>query len=229
VIAALTQSLSLNKLPVNWFDATVLAMLGFGLFRGRKNGMTKEVLPTSEWIVLILAAGFGYPALAQVYANFGLDKVWSAILAYLTVALLVFLIFSGIKKVLAPKLTGSNLFGSNEYYFGIPSGIIRYFCITIFVLALLNARFYSEAEIQARAAYNNRWYGGGESGFSGNLFVDLPTVQKSVFKNSFCGAQIKKHLDCLLIETGPGGPALAGSQNSSDEPQKKQPIIHIGK
>ena len=45
MIAAVPQSMALNNLPFNWFDITV-AVLGFGLWRGRKNGMTKEVMPS---------------------------------------------------------------------------------------------------------------------------------------------------------------------------------------
>jgi Colicin V production protein len=227
MIAALTQSLSMDKVPFNWFDVAALAVLGFGLFRGRKNGMSKELLPLSLWIALALVCGLGYGMVAQLFANsVGLGVMWSDLLGYLTLALLILILYSTVKKVLAPRLTGSNLFGSGEYYLGMLSGIIRYVCILIFALALINAPYYSTADIQRIKAYNNRWYGGGESGYSGNFIPDMPTVQDNIFKDSFIGPYIKNYLDFLLIETGPSG---ANKQKSPSAPQKKQPTIHIGK
>ena len=219
MLAALTQSLSTDKLPVNWFDAALFIVLGFGIFRGRKNGMTKEVVPTVQWLIAIVAAGLAYGVVAQFYASScGLGKLWAGIFGYLTIALVVFTIFSVIKKIVMPRLTGSNVFGSAEYYAGMPSGMIRYACIAIFALALLNARSYSEAEIIQRQIYNQRWYGGGI--YSGDYVPDLHGVQESVFKESFTGPYIKNYLSVLLIQTGPDSGNAARA--------KPQPIIHIG-
>ncbi len=225
MIAALTQTLSTDNLPVNWFDVALILVLGFGLFRGRKNGMTKEILPTFQWVAIVAAAGFGYSFLAQIYINscgLGQYKALAALLAYLTIALVIFLIFSGIKKVLKPRLEGSNIFGSSEYYLGMPSGMIRYLCITIFFLALIDARYYTPSEIDAKAAYNARWYGGGM--YSGNYIPDLHSVQEAIFKKSFTGPYIKQYMDVVLIDTGPEAPG-GGSQQA---PQKQQPVIHMG-
>ena len=46
MIAAATESLALDKLPFGWFDFVFVALLAFGVFRGRKNGLTKELGPT---------------------------------------------------------------------------------------------------------------------------------------------------------------------------------------
>lgn len=221
MIAALSQSLSTDNLPVNWFDGALLIVLGFGFFRGRKNGMTKEILPLFEWILIVIAGGLGYTFVAQIYnTECGFSKLWSALAGYLSIALVVFFIFAGIKKALMPRLASSNIFGNAEYYLGIPSGMIRYICITIFVLALLNARHYTSAEITAKNAYNERWYGGGI--YSGDYIPDLHTAQDSIFKKSFTGPYIKDYLGMLLIQTGPGGP------DNGSGPKAPTPVIHIG-
>jgi len=220
MIAALTQSMSTDKLPINWFDVTILVVLGFGIFRGRKNGMTKEVLPVIQWIIVIVAAGLGYGTVATFYNNTcGLSKLWAGVLGYLSIALAIFMIFSVVKKVLMPRLTGSNIFGSAEYYSGMPSGMIRYGCVLIFALALLNARSYSAAEILQKKIYNERWYGGGI--YSGDYVPDLHGLQDSVFKESFTGPYIKNYLGVLLIQTGP-------DDSTGPAKPKPQPIIHIG-
>ena len=222
MLAAISKSLDTNNLPVNWFDGAIIIVLAFGVFRGRKNGMSKEVIPLIQWIILIITAGLVYPLLAQFYnTTCGFtSKLWSAICAYLTIAIVILIIFSLIKKALQPRLTGSNAFGNAEYYLGIPSGIIRYSCIIIFVLALINAKFYTTAEIAATKAYNQKWYGGGI--YSGDYMPDLHNVQDEIFKKSFSGPYLKDYLGMLLIQTGPGdagGPAAA---------PKAQPVIHMG-
>ncbi len=101
------------------------------------------------------------------------------------------------------------------------SGMVRYACMLLFVLALLNAPVYSAAEIAKAKAYNARWFGGGEQGYTGNFFPTLQQIQEQTFKESFLGPRIKDNLGMLLINTGQSG--IGGAQ-----PPKKQPVIKIG-
>ncbi len=202
MIAAITSSLTFDKLPVNWFDAALLLVLGLGLFRGRKNGMTKEVLRVFQWLALVIVCGLFYEVAAQALINIAAwDKPSSYVTGYLMLAFLVWVVFVGLKKVFVPRLTGSNIFGSGEYYLGMFSGMIRFACMAFFVLALLNAPVYTQAEIQAHQAYVKRWFGGGLYG--GNYIPDFQMVQESIFKNSFSGPYIKDYLGTLLVNTEP--------------------------
>jgi uncharacterized membrane protein required for colicin V production len=222
IAAAATKSMALSDVPFNWFDLALVALLIFGLFRGRKNGMSKEILPLFLWLTLVLAGGFGYKLVAQLLINFaGLKSTTSTfLLAYFIIAFVVFLIFSLLKKAFKEKLGGNNFFGSSEYYLGMMAGFIRYACILIFFLALLNAPYYSAWEIQAKKDYNARWFGGGLKGYSGNYIPDLQSVQESVFKSSLTGHYLKDYLGILLIESGTSG--------GDKPPPVKTPIIHIG-
>lgn len=218
---AKTSSLSLDHLPVGWFDGVLVVVLIVGFFRGRKNGMTKEVLPMFQWLATVLLGGLGYEMAAQPFINLANLGITSAyIFGYLSLALLVFFAFAYLKKLLTPRLDGSNFFGSAEYYLGISSGVLRYVCMLLFALALLHAPFYTPAEIAAHNAYNARWYGGGQQGFSGNFFPTVQGVQESVFNQSFTGPLIAKYLGVMLINTESAGPA---------KPAAKSPIMHIGK
>jgi uncharacterized membrane protein required for colicin V production len=225
MFAVATQNLALNKLPFNWFDVALVGLIAFGLFRGRKNGMSKEMLPFFLWLVLVLACAFIYNPIAQVLINFAKmpDNAVTYVLAYLIVAGLVLLIFSLIKNHYREKLGGSNFFGGGEYYLGMMSGLVRYLCITFFLLALLNAPVYTAADIARSKAYNARWFGGGEKGFSGDYFPTLQTVQASVFKDSFSGPYIKNYMSAMLINTAP-----SSEDNNLTAAQQKKPIIHIG-
>ncbi len=97
------------------------------------------------------------------------------------------------------------MFGGSEYYLGMISGTVRYVCIVFFVLALLNAPYYTPSEIQARKEYNNRVFGGGQKGFTGDYIPNMQEVQEQVFKKSLVGPFIKDKLDMFLIETAPAG------------------------
>lgn len=153
VIQSLTSDL-------NWFDAVVVLVLGFGLFRGRRNGMSKEILPLFQWLGVILVSGLFYGTVTQLIAKMvKLDPLISNLVAYTTLAAVVFLFFSLINRTVGLKLFGSNLFGSAEYYIGMPSGMVRFGCILIFALAFLNARHYTAAQIEDSNKYQERWYG----------------------------------------------------------------------
>jgi len=158
MIAAITDSLTLDKLPVNWFDAAVLLVLSLGLFFGRKHGMTKEVMRVFQWLAVVIVCGLFYETAAQALVNFtAWDTATSYVSAYLLLAFLVWLVFMGLKRYFVPRLTGSNVFGGAEYYLGMISGMVRTTCMLIFALALLNAPVYTPAEIAAHQAYVKRW------------------------------------------------------------------------
>lgn len=202
MIAAITDSLTFDKLPVNWFDAAVLLVLALGLFRGRRNGMTKEFIRVSKWLAVVIVCGLFYETASQALVNIAAwNKATSYVAGYLILAFLVWFIFAVLKKMFVPRLAGSNVFGSGEYYLGMFSGMIRFGCMAFFALALLNAPVYTPAEIQAHEAYVKRWFGGGVYG--GNYIPNLQMVQESVFKKSFSGPYIKDYLGTLLINTGP--------------------------
>ncbi|HEY5344952.1 MAG TPA: CvpA family protein [Verrucomicrobiae bacterium] len=228
MIAAATQHLASGKALFNWFDVALVVMIGFGIWRGRRNGMTKEIFPVSLWLTIVIAGAFGYKPLGDLFIQSGIvkslfgktvgEETLTYISSYLIIAGAVFIIHSFIRRRLKPKLEGSNAFGSSEYYFGMVSGAVRYFCIVIFALAMLNAPVYTQADIQAAKAYNNRWFGGGMAGYGGDFFPTLSEAQISIFKDSQTGPFIKDDLSLLLVNTG-----------SYVAPSSKNATIYIGK
>lgn len=206
------------------FDLVLLGVLGFGFWFGRKRGMSREALPLGQALVTVIGGAAGYEFLAQYLIQWKVVKTLfgtsfnehtaAAIISYLFIALVVFIIFSLLKNRFREKLAGSNTFGSGEYYLGMIAGIVRFACILLFFLALLNAPFYSAAEIAATKAYNNRWYGGGLKDFSGDFFPSLQQVQAGVFTGSISGPPIKEYLGALLI----GGVAPAKKSGAAAKP-----------
>jgi uncharacterized membrane protein required for colicin V production len=213
---------SLDKLPFGWFDVALVAVLVFGFYRGRKNGMTKEILPMFFWVATVLVCGLGYEIVGQWLLDLsGWSRLACYLIGYFSLMFALYLVFLFLKKIFMPRLTGSNFFGGSEYYLGMASGVVRYACILFAALAVLNAPYYTSADIARNKAYAARWFGGGLEGYGGDYFPTVQSVQASVFKNSFSGKLIKDYADVMLVNSVAG----VGDKSSA---QQKQPVIHIG-
>jgi hypothetical protein len=225
MIAVAIQSFELDNLPFGWFDAVLAAMLGFGLFRGRKNGMTKEVLPMFHWLTNVLVCGLAYEMVGRLIHNLsGWTVLMCYLLGYFSLIFLVYLVFHTLNKIIQPRLTGSNFFGSGEYYLGMVSGMIRYACILFVALAVLNAPYYTAAEIKKEKDDAHEVYGAGMKDFGGGFFLAFhpSQIQEAVFQKAFTGKFIKQYAGVMLINT-----ESAAAEKSSLVPQKT-PVIHIG-
>lgn len=181
-------------MPFNWFDIGILLFLGLGIARGRKHGMSQEVILVMKWVAIIIVGGLGYAVVGDVITDNSVFTHLSAyLMAYTVIALGITVAFWAITKMAKGKLVGSDVFGSGEYYLGMIAGLVRYTCILIFGLALLNARLYSPKEIADDRKFQNDVYGS-------NFFPKLYTIQEDVFKNSFVGPHIHDELGFLLIK-----------------------------
>jgi uncharacterized membrane protein required for colicin V production len=185
----------MGKLPFNFFDFILVAVLVAGILRGRKHGMSEELLGLLKWLAIIIVCALIYEPLGKLFVSqFTLLSCY--IMAYLTVGLAVLIAFAGIKRALGGKLLGSDLFGKAEYYLGMGSGMVRFTCMLLAALALLNARLFSTDEVKAMENFQNDVYGS-------NFFPTLHTVQSAVFERSLLGPWIKDNLSFLLIKPTP--------------------------
>ncbi|HEX3890338.1 MAG TPA: hypothetical protein VHX90_05750, partial [Verrucomicrobiae bacterium] len=77
IIAAAVQPAARQMMP-GWFDGVVVLALAFGIFLGRRNGMSKELLPFLQWLILVPLCAFLYPIAGTFFINvFHLDKLTS--------------------------------------------------------------------------------------------------------------------------------------------------------
>jgi uncharacterized membrane protein required for colicin V production len=186
--------MSLDSLPFNWFDLTLVVVLAMGIHRGRQRGMSEELMTVLQWVAIIITCSIAYQPIGDWLASVSLfSHLTSYIVAYLSIAVLVSIGFVLFKRLFRGKLIGSDAFGRAEYYLGMPAGMVRFGCILLAALALLNARFYSQKEIQAELAYQNDVYGK-------DYFPGLQVLQANVFKQSLTGPVIRKYLGFLLIK-----------------------------
>ena len=192
------QKMKLSQLPFNWFDSFLLIWLAMGIFLGRKRGMSVEVLTFLQWFGVVIICGVTYEPAATwlVQTSDMFSPLFSSVLAYLLIAGLVALAFSFLKRSLGSKLAGSDTFGKTEYYLGMLTGMVRFACMLIFALALLNARFYTPQEIKASKKFQM-------DNYDSEFFPGLQTLQASVFEESFTGPPIKRYLGFILIAPKP--------------------------
>jgi len=183
-----------SNLAFNWFDVAVLLMLVIGYSRGKKHGMSQESFAVLKWVALVLGCAIAYEPLGLWLADTAhIGKLLSFVLAYVVTAAVITMVFVYLNGAVGEKLKGSDLFGKAEFYLAMPAGMLRFACVVLVLLALLNARFYSTAEVRAMTKFQNDNYGS-------NFFPTLSSIQDDVFMKSFVGKQVKEHLGFLLIK-----------------------------
>lgn len=177
----------------NYFDAIVIAVLIWGFNKGRKHGMSEELMMTLQWIAIVVAGALLYRPFGDLMATTApVSHLFCYITIYITAAIVTKIGFGLFKKALGGKLVGSDVFGSAEYYLGMIAGAVRYACMLIAALALLHAPYYSAQDIDKQQAYDSRWYGS-------DFFPRMYTIQASVFKQSLIGSLMQQRASVLLI------------------------------
>ncbi|HVM50352.1 MAG TPA: CvpA family protein [Candidatus Acidoferrum sp.] len=188
-------NLALDKLPINLFDLVVLLVLTAGIFRGRKHGMSEELVHLLQWLAILFGCAALYPLGGQVIGGWTslFGPLGRYLSAYIAGGVLILLLFALIRRYCGHWLLGSDAFGKAEYYLGMASGLVRFACMLVVVLALLNARYFSPAEVKAMEKYT-------EDNYGSDYWPTLHSVQQTVFEKSVTGPLIKQHLGFLLIK-----------------------------
>lgn len=187
------KALDASSLAFGWFDGLVIVVLILGVLRGRQRGMSAELLDFIMWIVIVVAGGLLYGMLGGVIASVTkLQLLYSNIAAYLLIAILVGMCFTFLKHGVGEKLTGSDAFGSLEYYLGMCAGMVRFFCVLLAFMAVLNARLYTAEEMRGQVKYQ-------EKEFGKVYFPTVGMIQQDVFQKSMVGQAVKEHLSMVLV------------------------------
>ncbi|MGA2175844.1 MAG: CvpA family protein [Verrucomicrobiota bacterium] len=206
-LAALPPQLA--RVKFDYFDIIVVVWLIIGLLRGRKRGMSQELLPVLQWVAIVVVAGMYYrPVSVQVRQYCQFDLLWSNIFAYILIGFGVHLVYLFLKHLFGEKLSGTDLFGRWEYYLGMVAGTVRFACMMLVVIALMHARIISKAEMAQTEKMQ-------ATNFSDIRFPTYGSIQQSVLFESFTGSLIESNLQSILIY--PITPAQA---------QKRETLAH---
>lgn len=185
--------MNVNALPFNFIDLAIVAIVAVGVTRGRKRGMSEELLDVLKWLIILVVCGRLYEPLGGMLSTATVFSTLSCYVAvYAMIAMVIALIFGAIRRQIGTKLVSSDFFGMGEYYLGMAAGGFRYVCIILVVLAFLHARYYSPGELQEEAKTQ-------EKNFGSTFFPTFGTFQQTVFQNSLIGSQVQTYLGTLLI------------------------------
>lgn len=204
-------------MPLNWVDLLTVLVLFLGILRGRKRGLSEELLDTLQWVVIVVAAGVFYPQLAATFSSAGLlSPALSNVLAYVLIAAGVKCVMLIVKRVIGEKIIGSDIFGRFEYYLGMLAGGVRFGCVYLFLISLLHAPHYTEEMLATQAKYQEKYYGD-------IRFPTLGTMQKTVFKESATGQASERYLADIMIR--PSAASAANLRNDNSMGRRRERTI----
>ena len=87
--------MDLDKLPINVFDCVVLATLVIGLLRGRKHGMSEELMGMVKWLAVVIVCAMVYEPAGQWFAKSSpFSLLASFLFIYTAGALLILSLFA---------------------------------------------------------------------------------------------------------------------------------------
>lgn len=184
----------MNIVP-NWFDILVLALLILGIVRGRKLGMSGELLPLLQWAAIVVVGAYAHDPLGrQIKGVLSISLGWSKLAAYLAIGLVIVTITGILRKKMGEKLVSQDLFGKGEFYLGMTAGMVHHALILVAALALLNSVSYTKAELEAsrKKAVENLG-----SDFFG--WAHPARIQRTAFRESVVGPRVTTYIGHLLI------------------------------
>lgn len=198
---------------INWFDFVFLAFLVAGILRGKKRGMSQELIDFFIWVGIVVGGGFGYSFIGNfISQKTGLELLWSNVLGYFAIVLFFLILKSILDKIFHDMLVGSDIFGGLEYPLGMIAGALRFLCMLLLLLALINAKLITDAERLAEIEKQKRELGK-------TYFPSLGEIQDSIFNHSISGKFIKNNLSWCLIK---GVPAKSAPQQPDEKTIKNQ-------
>ena len=192
-------------LQISWVDLVLASVLIIGMARGRKRGISEELLDMLKWVFIVLVGAFAYAPLGNFMADMTpFSPYFCYVCVYALVVVVGLILFSSIKTAVGEKIVASDAFGDGEYYLGIFAGMFRYALIILVVLNFIHARQYQPHEANSSVQSQMKNFG--------MVFFTMPQFQEEVFKNSFLGRQVNDYLSFFMIEpTTADGKALGGA------------------
>ena len=202
----------------NWFDLVTGAVLIIGFFVGRKRGMSLELLTVLQWLSIVFLGALACDPFGRMLADFsGLNPTLTYITAYLLTAVGIKLFFYLLRRATGEKLVTKAVFGNLEYYLGMAAGVVRFACILLFGLALLNARVVTKKEIEEQLKYQKDWAGS-------IYFPPFGVIQQTIFEESLTGRAVKQFLSAQLINVDP---SAAGAPTETIGKRREREVEEI--
>lgn len=189
--------MGLISFNTHWFDLVTLTVLGIGIYNGRKRGMSDDLLRVIQWLVMLFVGAKFYHPLGMALANWmQIQPNTAFVMVYVALVIGVKVAFDWLRRGLGEKLVGSDFFGNWEHHLGMATGMVRYGCMLLMALALLNAVYVTEEEIwQSNRVQNEN---------AGNISSEtIGEMQRQIFDESKAGRVAKLNFNSALINAVP--------------------------
>jgi len=207
-VAATIMTFTTGSFPLSWVDFVTLLVLCIGFVRGRKRGLSEELLDTLQWIVIVVVGALFYRQLGDVINQRPvLSPVSYYLISYISIIVVTSSVFLFFKKRFGQKLVESDIFGRFEFYGGMGAGCVRWLCMYFVLLSMLHAPHYSEEELAQRkkdVEYN----------FGSDFFPSIDKIQAEVFTVSLTGQGAGKYLGQFLIDPSSSDSGPLRGENS---------------
>jgi hypothetical protein len=162
----------------------------------------------------------GFSLVVHQCTQFG--PLWSNITAYLLIILGVHVAYLWLRKILAEQLAKKDLFGRGEFYLGMVAGFVRFACMLVVGMALMNSRVATAAELAESEKFQAAW-------FSDIRFPTYGEFQQDVLFKSCAGIWVESNLKTVLIASetsalSPKSESIAQKSNKIIEEIVGQPV-----
>ncbi|MGB0583139.1 MAG: hypothetical protein ACPGVU_25935 [Limisphaerales bacterium] len=182
----------LAALRLNMFDALLLGALGWGVYQGKEQGASSTHVSVVQWMVIALPGGLAGAFLGSFLGPMLGSAYWGQLTGYLIWIFIVVGFFAFLNSKGASEWKEADWFGKTEYPLGVLGCMIKYFCIVLTVMSLLNANYYTSEMIRRDREWQIEEFGSA-------LFPSFTMLNNTVFNTSFSGPPLKKTFEGWAI------------------------------
>ncbi|HEU5396160.1 MAG TPA: CvpA family protein [Verrucomicrobiae bacterium] len=178
------------QLPFGWFDIAVLLVMLAGFMRGRRNGMSVELLDMMKWLAIVVLGSLYYRPIGDWLARcVSVTHNYADLLVYVFIILAVLTGFAALKRLAGGKLVSRETFGRMDARLGMLAGVVHYLCCVLVAIVIINTPLYGPKELSR----------------------PLSRLQQQVIYSSATGLFVREYFRVSLIEPVPETPSTSTS------------------
>ena len=187
-------------MPFSWFDGVVIVLLGVGVFKGKKHGMSEELFPLMAWLAVAVGAGMLYQPVGNFLAeHVRIPRYWIMVLTYIFIAFMLHTIFTVIRKKAKDQVQKIDIFGKMEYFLGMIAGALKVACMIVVGVSLFCSKIVTEEEVKRDRAKQ-------ENDLGTTFFPTRKTAHYDIVYGSFTGDFLRNKVPNLVMQPVTGGP-----------------------
>jgi uncharacterized membrane protein required for colicin V production len=187
-----------------WFDVVVIGAAALGVYRGRRHGISGELLPLLQWLSIFFMCGTFYEGAGLKLSHaLHINPNVCFVIIYLLIAVLTVSLFGMVQRMVGNKLVSKDFFGDSEYYLGIAGGALHMIVIVMVGLSLLCASYVTEQELFSMQRFQRENFGG----------ITFPTpneMKYGALNYSVSGRLARRFVGGFFIDARPPEPEQPG-------------------